>query len=261
MINILLDNNFKINIVRNNDYMKNISKIMVTALSCFMIAIPITNNIYADEENTSTEYQSLQVGDSYSVIEDIDALGFPADYDDFVDKIKEIKDSNPDLSPEQILKEYEDMYCNAAQPAGWYESWTALTLSEKILIATNPVNAAITKELANNAVAKTAELYGYNGLGDNTDAFRHAYWNALMTARINKGWAAAYATAPEDRNTSGNESDGYSKVAHKKMDLHNNKKGRNLVKWNDLLTKDEVFAQRVQGIMTNNASTGLYWLH
>jgi len=91
MINILLDNNFKINIERNNDYMKNISKIMVTALSCFMIAIPITNNIYADEENTSTEYQSLQVGDSYSVIEDIDALGFPADYDDFVDKIKEIK--------------------------------------------------------------------------------------------------------------------------------------------------------------------------
>jgi hypothetical protein len=182
MINILLDNNFKINIERNNDYMKNISKIMVTALSCFMIAIPITNNIYADEENTSTEYQSLQVGDSYSVIEDIDALGFPADYDDFVDKIKEIKDSNPDLSPEQILKEYEDMYCNTAQPAGWYESWTALTLSEKILIATNPVNAAITKELANNAVAKTAELYGYNGLGDNTDAFRHAYWNALMTA-------------------------------------------------------------------------------
>ena len=115
--------------------------------------------------------------------------------------------------------------------------------------------------MANNAVAKTAELYGYNGLGDNTDAFRHAYWNALMTARINKGWAAAYATAHEDRNTSGNESDGYSKVAHKKMDLHNNKKGRNLVKWNDLFTKDEVFAQRVQGIMTNNASTGLYWLH
>ena len=95
MINILLDNNFKINIERNNDYMKNISKIMVTALS---------NYIYADEEKTSTEYQSLQVGDSYSVIEDIDALGFPADYDDFVDKIKEIKDSNPDLSPEQILK-------------------------------------------------------------------------------------------------------------------------------------------------------------
>lgn len=184
MINILLDNNFKINIERNNDYMKNISKIMVTALSCFMIAIPITNNIYADEENTSTEYQSLQVGDSYSVIEDIDALGFPADYDDFVDKIKEIKDSNPDLSPEQILKEYEDMYCNAAQPAGWYESWTALTLSEKILIATNPVNAAITKELANNAVAKTAELYGYNGLGDNTDAFRHAYWNVKLAKFI-----------------------------------------------------------------------------
>ena len=30
-INILLDNNLKINIERNNDYMKNISKIMVTA--------------------------------------------------------------------------------------------------------------------------------------------------------------------------------------------------------------------------------------
>ena len=56
-------------------------------------------------------------------------------------KIKEIKDSNPDLSPKQILKEYEDMYCNVAQPAGWYESWTALTLSEKILIATNHLRA------------------------------------------------------------------------------------------------------------------------
>ncbi len=55
-------------------------------------------------------------------------------------------------------------------------------------------------------------LWQYNG-----DAFRHAYWNALMTKSIGKKYAEKFATAHESTSPDGLD---------KTMDLTNNRIGR-----------------------------------
>ncbi|GAB2512369.1 DUF6973 domain-containing protein [Lysobacter humi (ex Lee et al. 2017)] len=52
------------------------------------------------------------------------------------------------------------------------------------------------------------------------DAFRHAYWNALMTQQYGRGWTAAFATAHEARP--GNPAN------REAMDLYNNAVGRSI---------------------------------
>ncbi|MEV0533749.1 hypothetical protein [Kitasatospora sp. NPDC050463] len=52
------------------------------------------------------------------------------------------------------------------------------------------------------------------------DAFRHAYWNALMTKRFGEDWARRYASAHEQRP--GNPGD------REAMDLFNNEVGRRI---------------------------------
>ena len=62
-----------------------------------------------------------------------------------------------------------------------YSTWTALTTEEKVLIALDPKRALYTKYLTDDAYTYTKDKFGYNGLGDKSDGFRHGVWNALMT--------------------------------------------------------------------------------
>ncbi|MCP2256621.1 hypothetical protein LX15_000304 [Streptoalloteichus tenebrarius] len=65
--------------------------------------------------------------------------------------------------------------------------------------------------------------FGGKGLTDgHADAFRHAYWNALMTQRYGEQWACEFATAHE-RNPASH----HVPVA---MDLHNNEVGRQIAR-------------------------------
>ena len=57
---------------------------------------------------------------------------------------------------------------------------------------------------------------------------RHGIWNAEMTVLIGKERAELFATAHEDKDVTGTESDGYPKTAHRDMDLHNNEVGREI---------------------------------
>lgn len=59
-------------------------------------------------------------------------------------------------------------------------------------------------------------VWDKNGVDDVSDAFRHAYWNALMVKHIDYSWADRWATAHEEG------SDGIST----EMDLWNNNEGR-----------------------------------
>lgn len=65
---------------------------------------------------------------------------------------------------------------------------------------------------------------GKGGTDGHADAFRHAYWNALMTQRYGEEWAREFATAHE-RNPSSN----HIPVG---MDLHNNEVGRSIAQAN-----------------------------
>ncbi|MBB5907764.1 DUF6973 domain-containing protein [Actinoalloteichus hymeniacidonis] len=63
----------------------------------------------------------------------------------------------------------------------------------------------------------------FDGAGStdgHSDAFRHAYWNAMLANRFGQDWAAEYATAHErvPDNPASSQS----------MDLHNNEVGRQI---------------------------------
>lgn len=148
-----------------------------------------------------------------------------------------------------------------------YAEWSALTTEEKVLIVTDPKKAVGTKAVTEKAYSMTKKKFGYNGLGDKSDGFRHAVWNALMARDIGKSWAKSYATAHESGKTKAELNkkarDGYKEKEHRKMDLHNNKIGRSVIKWYDtgLNVSDKELQKRVSKKLTNNKKTGIYWLH
>lgn len=118
--------------------------------------------------------------------------------------------------------------------------WNALTDSEKRLLIRYPFDALKVNTAKNIATTQTEIKFGRNGLGDRSDAFRHGIWNAEMTILIGEEKAELFATAHEDKDTTGMESDGYSKVEHKNMDLHNNAIGRGLGTENLNASEDEM---------------------
>lgn len=120
-------------------------------------------------------------------------------------------------------------------------------------------NALKVNQAKNIATSQTENKFGYNGLGDRSDAFRHGIWNAEMTVLIGKERAELFATAHEDKDISGNEMDGYPKTAHKEMDLHNNEIGRNIGEINKNVSEGERADIIYQNI--NSETTEFIWLH
>ena len=146
-----------------------------------------------------------------------------------------------------------------------YSDWTRLTTSEKLLIASDPKAALMTNSLSKVAYKWTQEKFGYNGLGDKSDGFRHGVWNALMTRDISRSWASAYATAHEDipqAELQKKDSDGYYKYQHKSMDLHNNQVGRDQIAWYEFFFNcgDSTVKSRISAKLTNK-SADIIWLH
>lgn len=80
-----------------------------------------------------------------------------------------------------------------------------------------------------------------------------------MTVLIGKEKAELFATAHEDKDISGNESDGYPKTAHRDMDLNNNAVGRNIGEKNMNVSENEMADIIYRNIYSE--STEFVWLH
>lgn len=93
-----------------------------------------------------------------------------------------------------------------------------LNPAERELLLKHPLQAIQVFNCANKATDATVEYYGTNGWQDNSDAFRHCSWNALMKKAIGESAADEWATAHEY------ESSGLDK----EMDLFNNAVGRSI---------------------------------
>lgn len=131
-----------------------------------------------------------------------------------------------------------------------YEQWSRLTSREKWLIVTSPFKAIETFEISKKAFGYTEKEFGYNGLGDRSDAFRHATWNALLCKYIDKEWAEDITTAHEEKSEeelNRTASDGNTERQHRNMDLHNNEQGRLCWYYSDSedSTSDETLINRV----------------
>ena len=84
-------------------------------------------------------------------------------------------------------------------------------------------------------------------------------YNAEMTVLIGKEKAELFATAHEDKDVTGNESNGYPKTAHRDMDLHNNEVGRAIGENNSGSSEDEKADIIYQDIYFEE--TQFIWLH
>lgn len=179
-----------------------------------------------------------------------------SDFEIMIERILSVKDEHPDFTEDEIL---EIMDADSKVTRGIGDIWNALTDSEKSLCIRYPFAALKVNEAKNIATAQTENKFGSNGLGDRSDAFRHGIWNAEMTVLIGKEKAELFATAHEDKDVSGNESDGYPKTAHRDMDLHNNEIGRNIGEKNKDATEDEMADLIYKEIYSETSQ--FIWLH
>ena len=180
-----------------------------------------------------------------------------SEFEHLIAEIQNIKSAHPEYEDEKVLEILDEQHQGIKR--GLVDIWNVLTDSEKRLCIRYPFDALKVNTAKNIATSQTEIKFGYNGLGDRSDAFRHGIWNAEMTIMIGKEKAELFATAHEDKDVTGNESDGYSKSAHKEMDLHNNEIGRNIGQNNLNTSADEMANIIYEAIHTENSE--FIWLH
>lgn len=83
------------------------------------------------------------------------------------------------------------------------------------------------------------------GEDGHNDAFRHAYWNALMTSRFGEEFAASFGTAHE--GVPGNP------AAKEAMDLYNNELGRRIASENPDASDEELADLVFEAVMDGEA--------
>lgn len=177
-----------------------------------------------------------------------------------IDTIILEKEQFPTLGEDELLEHLDIKFNNREfNNRGITDIWNVLTDSEKKLVIRYPLDALKVNTAKNIATNQTEIKFGRNGLGDKSDAFRHGIWNAEMTILIGSKKAELFATAHEDKDVSGNETDGFSKIAHKEMDLHNNEIGRQIGQKNDNLDESEMSDLIYQEV--NKENSNFIWLH
>lgn len=108
--------------------------------------------------------------------------------------------------------------------AGYQDEWDKLKPAEKSFVVRNPRVARRFREAARSALsAARSNFPGFAQEDDRADAFRHAYWNALMVRAANEALAKEFADAHEDEPVR----DAHHRRA-REMDFHNNHEGRQI---------------------------------
>lgn len=131
------------------------------------------------------------------------------DFKNLIVEIQKIKEEHPEYS-EEMIKDFLDEH-HQGMKRGIVDIWNALTEAEKKLCIRYPFDALKVNTAKNIATSQTEAKFGTNGLGNRSDAFRHGIWNAEMTVLIGKEKAELFATAHEDKDVTGTESDDIQK--------------------------------------------------
>ncbi|MEV5598753.1 hypothetical protein [Streptomyces sp. NPDC052496] len=144
------------------------------------------------------------------------------------------------LSPEEILRRFQV----TDDPRGVTDFYgEKVTQGEANMLSDLSIfEKSDFKEIRDRAWDESRARFPEDDNDGHMDAFRHAYWNALMAQRFGVDWAERYGTAHE--RLPGNPSD------REAMDLHNNEIGRRIAQNNPTATPAELAAkiqEAVQG--------------
>ena len=196
-------------------------------------------------------YANTQLLDSSVILADQEN-----DLRELIEFILRMKADDPSMTEDEMISKIDN---RIRMERGIFDIWNSLTDSEKKLVIRYPLDALKVNEARTIAINQTELKFGYSGLGDRSDAFRLGIWNAKMTMLIGKTQAELFATAHEDKDTSGVETDGFSKLDHKNMDLHNNTVGRELGEMYADLSDAELANVIYDNIYQENSD--FIWLH
>lgn len=154
------------------------------------------------------------------------------DIDTFASALDTVKAAQPNLSTSsnefaraiiaeltKVSKANNSSLSGKRAAAGVFDIFAGLTAAEKALVLTNPIKAYKSRAAANDAVAAATSLFTGSAYLTRADAFRHSYWNWLMSKCCTVEWATAFATAHESDVPNSDD---------KRMDLNNNMIGRRL---------------------------------
>jgi hypothetical protein len=95
-----------------------------------------------------------------------------------------------------------------------YSTYSGLNFAEKRYLQRHPEDVFTLKRARDEAYAETFNLFGKNGHNDESDAFRHCYWAALLAKEIGFVRAIDFTTAHEFGD--------FNSYRERDMDLHNN---------------------------------------
>jgi hypothetical protein len=68
---------------------------------------------------------------------------------------------------------------------------------QRTLFSQHPIQSVIAYNASRDTITKVLEFYENDEDDGNQNAFKHAYWNALMTFRLNASWAKLFGDAHE----------------------------------------------------------------
>lgn len=220
------------------NYFKRICAVVLSM--AMMLCVASTTAFAAETDMVSGRITGMTMDE---VIAYFESRGSMVDesFADLCGAIVELKDNG--ISNEAIISQIE----SAPNTYSLYSTWGGLTDSEKLLVVTYPKEALAVRSNATMASSSTTSIYGYNGNGDVTDAYRHGYWNALNARDVGKTIAEAFATAHEDVSDEAlhEMTAGFYGWQHRSMDLHNNEVGRGVVSWYDIFTSDSTLSDRI----------------
>ena len=193
-------------------------KLLATGLATMMVMVSMAVmpiNVFA-EENFST--QQAEEKTTFEIRDTNDLAILSEELDRF---IAQNPNSTEEEQEQHLISFMENGGLNqvSLRSIGDYlPGYNNLNPAERKLALKHPLQAVNVYNAGNTATSKTIEVYGKNGWQDNSDAFRHCLWNALMKQSIGSSAAEQWATAHE-YNSSGID---------KTMDLHNNRVGRSI---------------------------------
>ncbi|WDU82771.1 DUF6973 domain-containing protein [Caloramator sp. Dgby_cultured_2] len=124
-----------------------------------------------------------------------------------------------------------------------YPAPVSLNPKEQELYNKNPFKGLKAIWQGKKAMDETEKRYSEGLHNGNGDAFRHAYWNAMMVKHIDYNWALDWATAHEEGAV------GQPSI-EKEMDLYNNEVGRKAVLGKESKSDTEI-ADIIQGMVRN----------
>ena len=135
---------------------------------------------------------------------------------------------------------------HATRQAALFDLRARLTLEEWKLVIRRPIDSAraaptieISAQAAVDNMPCEADISFVDG---KADAFRHAYWNALMARRTTPAFAELFATAHETGSANA--------PAASAMDLHNNALGRQVAAQLASASEDELMQVLLQQSLT-----------